>query len=763
MMPRMRARLPLLFAVATLLASPRIAMPGEGAVRRADPPAENVSYVPSDDPVQRKAFAAADEAAAAGDALKAARTLQGIVDGPASAVVAVGEAAGQGGVFESARVVAHHRVAALGRKVAAAYEAEFGPRAAEALHRGGERLDRGLLADAFDRYAPTVAGRRAALLLADLALERGDADEALGWLDRLEDLEVTAAPEVADDLAPWRTARIAREARARAATPEAAARLRARLADLAPTAPIRGGVGAAEVRPQDLRPAARPPGWPTAGGGPARAGHADAVPEGLVRVAFEEFNDPRPAPPGEADERGRASRPSPWLPPRAVVSGDRLVVSDGRRLHVLSLTTHKFLTRAPVPLRPEGAAAPEALRGAEARHAWGLIEGFGLTIVGDDVYANVPAVGVGLGRPPGRGEHDDEESRGDDPAPWQAWDDAICAVRLADGGGTVRWVAGGGAPTPGLPEGLRLVGTPLVYRGAVHVTGLRRTKSTADVLEAWHVALDPATGAARSAVFLGTGTPIRRRRADEAQPTGCVGAHGRVHLCTALGIAAAVDARTGRTLWSYRYDRSRPDGEDTAQRLEDRAERSPRLTTFANQPPIVADGRLFLAPTDGVHVLCLSDRPRGASRQLTRWTLNRTGDFRNLAVEHLAGVTGEADDLPPTLVAVGQGFGADPVNDPFTCVVAIDAASGALRWERALPFGGIPEPFGLATLAGGDVFVPSAKGIARYALADGADRPPVEAPPDDRDEEAYGNLVPVPGRGIVAVSASRVTFYLRPR
>ncbi|MBL9086371.1 MAG: hypothetical protein JNM10_04450, partial [Planctomycetia bacterium] len=70
----MRVRLPLLLALATLVAHPRAASPGEGAARRAAPPAENVSYVPSDDPVQRKAFAAADEAAAAGDALKAART-----------------------------------------------------------------------------------------------------------------------------------------------------------------------------------------------------------------------------------------------------------------------------------------------------------------------------------------------------------------------------------------------------------------------------------------------------------------------------------------------------------------------------------------------------------------------------------------------------------------------------------------------------------------------------------------------------------------
>ena len=40
-------------------------------------------------------------------------------------------------------------------------------------------------------------------------------------------------------------------------------------------------------------------------------------------------------------------------------------------------------TRAPIPFRPDDAGAPAALRGVEARHAWGLIEGFGLTVAGD--------------------------------------------------------------------------------------------------------------------------------------------------------------------------------------------------------------------------------------------------------------------------------------------------------------------------------------------------------------------------------------------
>jgi hypothetical protein len=433
-----------------------------------------------------------------------------------------------------------------------------------------------------------------------------------------------------------------------------------------------------------------------------------------------------------------------------VIAGDRVLVSDGRRLHVLSLATQKLATRAPIPFRPDDAGGPEALRGADARHAWGLIEGFGLTVAGDDVYANVPASGVGCGDRPGTPPDD----IGDGPpgsgrdAPWRSWDDAVCAVRLEGDGGRVRWIAGGGAATPGLPERLRLLGTPLLYRGAVHVTGLRPTKANAadDLLEAWHVALDPATGAVRSAVYLGNGSPVRRGRVDEAMPPGCVGAHGRVHVVTAIGIAAAVDARTGRTLWSYRYDRGRPDGEDVAKRLTGGPERAPRRTTFANLPPILADGRVFLAPTDGRLVHCLSDRPRGRTRVLTRWKLRRTDDVRNLAIEQLVGVTEAAGDVPPTLVAVGQA------TRPAARPLHLRRRRGREQRDPAVgaraPFGGIPEPFGLATVAGDDVFVPTAKGIARYALADGADRPSIEAPADDGTEEAYGNPLSRAGRGL---------------
>src|SRR5204862_105570 len=78
-------------------------------------------------------------------------------------------------------------------------------------------------------------GRAAALLLADLAAERGDTDAALGWLERVEDVEEVAADDLAGEVSRWREARLSREAVALASTRDAVPRVKAWL--FAPASP----------------------------------------------------------------------------------------------------------------------------------------------------------------------------------------------------------------------------------------------------------------------------------------------------------------------------------------------------------------------------------------------------------------------------------------------------------------------------------------------------------------------------------------------
>jgi hypothetical protein len=101
----------------------------------------------------------------------------------------------------------------------------------------------------------------------------------------------------------------------------------------------------------------------------------------------------------------------------------------------------------------------------------------------------------------------------------------------------------------------------------------------------------------------------------------------------------------------------------------------------------------------------------------------------------------------------------------------MDAETLVLAWERALPDGGAPEPRGRALATEGEVLVPTRNGIARYRLADGGELPFLgfEAVPPDRrtlfaseDERPWGNLVPVPGRGVLTVDSNSVAFWAVP-
>jgi hypothetical protein len=194
-----------------------------------------------------------------------------------------------------------------------------------------------------------------------------------------------------------------------------------------------------------------------------------------------------------------------------------------------------------------------------------------------------------------------------------------------------------------------------------------------------------------------------------------------------------------------------------------------RASSLSNQPARLFEDLAVIAPTDARTILAVSDRPRGPRRLLRVWSLHRTDAFRDMAVEQVAGVAPARDGVPATLVVVGQAFVVDPLSDTSTCVAGLDPATGELRWERALPFGGEPEPFGDALVARDEVLVPTARGIARYALADGADRPALDRTsiPQSRlrtlreREILFGNLVPVPGLGVLAVNADGVAFWLR--
>lgn len=734
------------------LASSADAEPEDGSI-----PAENTSHVNTDTPWVAQAFRRADEAIAANDWPRAVRALQEVVDAvedtddPGAASPHVVPVFGSV-VYEGAWIVAHHRILAGGAPALEAYEGQFGQVARALLQQGVARRDLRLLATVADRFLPLASGRRAALLAADLALENGDVDASVGWLERLEDLEeVSAEPD--EMLAPWRAARIGRTAAAlaRAGRQDAVRALLERQA--------RPGIPeSVRLRPlpaSDRRGEALPTGWPTTGGGPRRAGRPAALGEEF-EVAWWLPLEGGVEPPDLEDDRLRG-RPSPWIPTRAVVDGTRAFVFDGTRVEVWDLERGRHLVR-PYELLNSEEDSLSRVDEVDAREELGLLEGFSLTL--------------GPARPDGaRILYVAAPDPMSGPRTWSypiPRDDRIEALRYEESAHTLTplWRNGGYEPRGGMPEQTRLYGAPLLYRGRLWIAGVRPSRGTEHEADAWLFGLSPTTGEVEVRTYLGSGAPVRGGRPDEAIPSSPAGAHGRVVVSTGLGIVASVDARHGRPHWVYRNDRGVV-GAGRLKRLQRENDHTPRETGFANVPPLLAFERIWVAPTDGLEILCLFDRPRGRRRSLRAWRKNRRAGFVDFAAEQIVGLAPPPEnEASPLLVVVGRGEVPEG-RPPAAIAKAIDAFDPARRWEAFATTGDGPEPYGTALLTEAELFVPTRHGISVFDVLDGSDLATIDVSSVPvRLRELLtpeiglsGNVVPAPGRGLLVLGATHGVFW----
>ncbi len=791
----MRTRLSLALLAALLLAPPANARDTRGETGAA--PAKNFSNIHSDTDWIEKAFARAEIAIGDGDWTTAVRTLQPIVDQRTSREVP-GDAAPYvrtvygTSVYEGAWIVARHRVLRGGDEAVAAYESEYGATARDLLAVASKRRDPALLRDVAVRFLPSAAGRRAALLLVDAALERADVDAAFEWLEALEDVEAVSTESKAQ-LAPWREARIRRQARALARDDAAFPKVSEALASANPA----DGVSIDAV-PATLRRRPAPPrAWHTTGGDGSRA----AVPAGLganfrLRWVREPSQDDDLTDSVDP-QREEHDRPSLWLPPRAAATEKHVFVSDGQYLHIYDLATGARVFERDATeyrdVRPGGIGEDGPL---DRRLRFGLLEGHALTLhpvaalrrsgdgAADDAlppgHLVLAAVPDGDSWRWDRARSEAGHPPRDDHLEAYHWDGKRLRFLWRAGGYTAldeeELLAAGG-----LPDDTRLYGAPAVYRGRVWIAGIRPAKATQDRWEVWLYGLDPATGRAEVKTHLGTGTPLRTGRMDEVIPTSPAAAHGRVVVSTALGILAAVDASDGRVQWVHRYSRN-VETERGRRRNRDSRDRGLRTRSFANEPPVLALDRCFVAPTDSNLVLTLFNRPRTAGRQLVA----RDPDLYNVGwkfmPEQIAGVVPPRGEHPSALVLVGKGEGGAR---PGSIVVVREAVvgergllwprtdkpdpRGAEVWRGISPTGFGAEPYGRALVTAEEVFVPQAHGIAVFELVDrngdGSHYLGVLNREDmgakDAPERPYGNLIPIPGRGLLAVSATTIAFWER--
>ncbi len=788
--------LPFSLVVLLLLGGPAAARDTEAPTGAA--PSKNFSNIHDEADWIVKAFASAAADAKKSDWPSAVRTLQTVVDArksrasPTDAAPYVRAVYGSS-VYEGAWIVAHHTIVRGGDEAVAAYEREYGAAAKALLDRAAMRRDTGLLRSVAARFLPTQAGRRTALLLADLALERADFDTALEWIEALEDLE-SVSGESKDALAPWRAARVRRHAVALARDTKSIPLVAKALAVARPVE----GASLDAVPPHLRRPEIHGTGWLTTGGNAARA----ALPASLgseFRLAWfrapstdDDLTDARDP------QRREHDRPSLWLPPRAAATEKHLFVSDGQYLHIYDLATGARLFERD---ETEYAGMREGGVGEDGdvdrRLRFGLLEGHTLSLhpvrhfrrpAADGTIEDLGAGHLVLAAVPDGDKWSWDRSRSsgptrrDDHIQAYHWNGERLAYLWRVGGATSRDKASDRAFRGGLPNDTRLYGAPLVYRGRMWVAGVRPAKATQDRWEVWLYAFDPVTGQVATRTHLGTGTPMRSGRMDEVIPSSPAASHGRVVVSTSLGIIAAVDAADGRMRWIHRYDRS-VETERGRRRNRDARDRGLRTTSFVNEPPILALDRCYVTPTDSNVVLSTFNRPVRRNRRLVVRARDRYDAGAWFMPEQIAGVAPGGPTWPPSIVLVGKG---ESGSLPGPMVVVHHAlgddqvwpqdAERPLRakelWTGGSPTGFGPEPYGRALVTEAEIFVPQADGIAIYELfdrdANGShflgllNRDDMDtATAKQAPPRPFGNLIPIPGQGIVAVSATTVAFWKR--
>lgn len=342
------------------------------------------------------------------------------------------------------------------------------------------------------------------------------------------------------------------------------------------------------------------------------------------------------------------------------------------------------------------------------------------------------------------------------------------------------WQAGGAA---GRPVFFR--GAPAVHGERLYVAGARREQGAEREVrkeEALLFCFDRRTGRLLWRRFLGYGDTEAAPAFPPLSGLAPAVSAGVVVAVTGLGVAAALDARTGDILWLFRYDRQ-PVRE--RERLQERSdERKVHLgPAWMREAPRIVGDTVYLAPFDAEEMYACwlrGSRQPGQLFEIEQWPKDRTRGHRHSLLEYVGGIHGERvyyvgrRDPRPSLTVSYQAVVSHPLDR------AVDLSYGLLpavdRDERTglrIP----PELFGRPTIAGQVLLVPTRDAVYRFdvgqaptvALRDGERRteipalPPYPAPARRADEgwdlpPGFGNLVATDGF-LFAVTGDRVICY----
>lgn len=549
----------------------------------------NTTYVNTDDDEMKKFLFLAGEAVREGDFPSAVTNLILALRKGGDAVVSFGER-----TYLTGRSAAAERLAALPGSAFDLYIETVEMEAGNQLELAAATFDERLLAETAVRYPFTRAGFAAWRKLGDLAAERGDLLEAasrykrfLKQADRIADRATAPADEEIEAVrlslfVAFR--RLGRDGEAAASSGGGPLQFVGSLRDADELDEVLKGA--------DRDPGDSPGGWPTRGGGRARAALPRFDCTGLRLL----WRYPLLRSKGEEDDeslvfsdlyerrRNKARQLRSSVYP--VVRGGRLYVFDSEALYALEIDT--------------GEAAFGPL-------TWGWSHLFGDTEpdLENVRYSGTAADGVLYVTLNHRMDDDetDRKHRG-----------TLQALDL-DREGYCLWRIDAREEADGSPlEGMAFTGAPVVSEGRVYLLGTRHAALT----EMRLFCFDSSTGQLHFHTFLCSGAEIPRfgSRGDAAQNgrdkielgAPVVESEGTLFCLTNLGVAAAVDAFSGEVLWLFKYNR-------LFAQDPDRFERSLFYDTggWEDSLPLVRGNRFIFAPSDSryLYTLALSPDPEG--------------------------------------------------------------------------------------------------------------------------------------------------------
>jgi outer membrane protein assembly factor BamB len=536
------------------------------------PPGPDAATVRGESTQTRKRLTEIEQLIAAGKTADVADELQRLLDEAGDDLVSV-----DGRLYVPARRYVHRFLARLPAAVLAVYRDRIDEPARKLLDLGRAARDPLPLRQLLDRYFVSRPAEDALLLLGELAFERGEFRAAEGYWRRL-------APNAPADEYPYPAPR----------TDPATVRAKLAIAAVFQGDLTRANEHLAVLREKHLdatgrlagrdgkyvetlagliadRPRLPPPNgdgtWATFGRNPERDGRTDG------RLPFHWPNRPTwatliPRDPAAARDRYPA-KPPPVGAARGVafhpvVVGDRAYLADAGRVFAFDLATGR-----PALVYDLSRDDPFSRTAGELSLPVRYDADFSLTASGHTLYARLgpPAL---FPRPvpnqPGRLKR-------------QSY---VVCLDVAGDAAQVRW----SRSPPGANAPAAWEGAPLVVEGRVLAVFARsdggRLVHTLACLGTdgrllWTVDLCEA-GA-------GPGGDDRHRHEllTRAGPN--------VVFCSNTGAVVAVDARTGKPAWAFRYPRMRKSPGETRRR--------------DLNPPVASGGRVFVAPTDAEYLFVL--------------------------------------------------------------------------------------------------------------------------------------------------------------